>query len=390
MSDPSRKPGARAIRLVLLGAGALVVLGVGAIWFAARKAPAPSAPDEIAVTITDAVCDPSVLEVPAGRRTFRVHNASDRPLEWEILDGVMVVAERENIAPGLDAVVTQRLVPGTFEITCGLLSNPRGTLTVVATAESQARQAAPETREFIGPLSEYRVYLGRRASQIVAATAALAEKVAAGDVAGAKAAWLAARTPWREIAPVSARLGDLSNQMDPLAEYLAEREKDPGFTGFHRIEYGLWVENSTQGLAPVADKLLAEAAGLKDRLSALEVQPADLAGNAAALATRVAEQASGSRTPYSHADLAEFSADLAGLSKSALLVDPLVAAADPVASKALHQALDAAEALLDGFKVDGAWPSYETVDAPGRARITEAFTSIAAAASAYNPAIGLE
>lgn len=380
----------RAIRLALVGAGLLVVLGAGVFWFAARKAATPPAADEIAVTVTDATCEPANLEVPAGRRTFRIHNASDRPLEWEILDGVMVVAERENIAPGFNATLTERLVPGTYDITCGLLSNPRGKLTVVATAESEAAKAAPPTRDFIGPLSEYRVYLGRRANQIVTATASLAERIAAGDVEGAKAAWLEARTPWREIAPVSGRIADLANSMDPLADYLANREEDAGFTGFHRIEYGLWEKNSTEGLEPAADKLLADAAVLKERLSSLDVKPADLAANAAALASRVADQATGDQTPYAHADLAEFSADLGGISKSALLVDPLVAIADPKVSEALHQALDQAQATLDGFKVNGAFPSYATVDAASRQKIAEAFARVATAAEAYNPAIGLE
>ena len=126
------------------------------------------------------------------------------------------------------------------------------------------------------------------------------------------------------MAPVSGRIGDLANRMDPLADYLAEREEDPAFTGFHRIEYGLWAQNSTEGLAPVAAQLAADAGTLKERLRTLDVAPADLAGNAADLASRVADQATGSQAPYSHADLAEFSADLDGIAKSALLVDPLV------------------------------------------------------------------
>lgn len=380
----------RTTALALAGAGLLAAAGLGAFWFAARTNPPEVVEGEIAVTVTDTVCEPAELTVPAGRTTFRIHNASDRPLEWEILDGVMVVAERENIAPGLNSTLAERLKPGVYDITCGLLSNPRGKLTVLATAESEAAKAAPELRYFIGPLSEYRVYLSRRASELVAATATLSEKIAAGDLEGARAAWAAARQPWRQMAPVSARIGDLANSMDPLADYLAEREEDPAFTGFHRIEYGLWGQKSTEGLAPVAERLATDAAALKDRLKTLDVAPADLAGNAADLASRVADQATGSQAPYSHLDLAEFSADLDGISKSALLVDPLVREADPAASQALVQALEAARATLEGFRVEGAMPPYDQVDEAGRRRLSEAFAAVAAAAAAYNPAIGLE
>ncbi|MFO1141553.1 MAG: iron uptake system protein EfeO [Amaricoccus sp.] len=391
MAEAGQPLPARTTRLMLAGAGGLVLVGAGAFWLAAHNgAPAP-ADGDILVTITDAVCQPAALEVPAGRQTFRIHNTSDRALEWEIFDGVMVVAERENIAPGLSATLTERLRPGEYAITCGLLSNPRGTLKVLPTAASEAGRSAPETRAFLGPLAEYRVYLSRRSGELVAATATLSDRIAAGDLDGARAAWLAARQPWRQVAPVSGRIADLANTMDPLADYLAEREKDPGFTGFHRIEYGLWVDNSTDGLQPVADRLEADAAALRDRLRALSVEPADLAANAAALAGRVAHQASGSQAPYSHADLAEYSADLDGIAKSALLVGPLVTEAHPATAQALQAALDQARATLDGFKQpDGGFPAWSSVDAAGRAKVSAAFATVATAAAALNPAIGLE
>lgn len=380
----------RTATLVLGGAAVLVIAGVAAFWYAARTSTPEPTDGVILVTVTDATCEPAELTVPAGKATFRIHNASERALEWEILDGVMVVAERENITPGLNATLTERLKAGVYDITCGLLSNPRGKLTVVATAESEAAKAAPETRYFIGPLSEYRVYLNRRASELIDATETLAEQITAGDVKGAKAAWLAARQPWRQMAPVTARIGDLANSMDPLADYLEKREQDPDFTGFHRIEHGLWQASATEGLAPVATKLAADAVALKDRLKGLGLEPADLASNAAALAGRVADQATGSQTPYSHADLAEFAADLDGIAKSALLVDPLVKEANPQASQALAAALDDARGTLDGFKANGAFPSYDQVDAAGRKEIADAFSAVATAAAALNPAIGLE
>lgn len=380
----------RAATLALAGAGALAAAGLAAFWLAASRAPQEAVPGEIAVTVNDATCDPAELTVPAGRASFRIHNASERPLEWEILDGVMVVAERENIAPGLNSTLTERLKPGVYAITCGLLSNPRGTLTVLATAESEAATAAPETRAFIGPLSEYRVYLSRRASALTTATDALAGRIEAGDLDGARAAWLEARQPWRQMAPVATRIGDLANSMDPQAAYLEAREADPAFTGFHRIEHGLWTEGATDGLQPTAAQLAADAATLKERLKELRVEPADLAGNAASLAALVADQAAGAQAPYSGSDLAEFSADLDGIAKSALLVEPLVREADPARADALTRALDGARATLEGFRVADAFPPYAEVDAASRARIAAAFAAVASAASALNPAIGLE
>ncbi len=65
------------------------------------------------------------MRAAAGTPTFTIHNTSQQAIEWEILDGVMVVAERENIAPGFTVALTPRLDPGSYQMTCGLLSNPR-------------------------------------------------------------------------------------------------------------------------------------------------------------------------------------------------------------------------------------------------------------------------
>ena len=141
-SDPKAAPAGppRFIGLAVAGAAVLVLIGGAAFYLAAQRA-RPAAADAFRVTITARACAPNALTVPAGRRKFEVVNASDRPVEWEILDGVMVVAEQENIVPGLKATLTVDLQPGALAMTCGLLSNPRGTLTVTPSRESAVAAA---------------------------------------------------------------------------------------------------------------------------------------------------------------------------------------------------------------------------------------------------------
>jgi iron uptake system component EfeO len=54
-------------------------------------------------------------------------------------------------------VINANLQPGDYAITCGLLSNPRGTLHVTPTAASDAPPKRPSMVAFVGPLSEFRV-----------------------------------------------------------------------------------------------------------------------------------------------------------------------------------------------------------------------------------------
>ena len=98
----------------------------------------PIANPDVVVAVTDAACEPASLTVPAGKTTFIINNKSSRPLEFEILKGVLVVEERENIAPSFTQKLTATLEAGEYDMTCGLLSNPRGKLTVTPNESAQA------------------------------------------------------------------------------------------------------------------------------------------------------------------------------------------------------------------------------------------------------------
>src|SRR4051812_34603663 len=78
---------------------------------------APAAPAAVGITITDKGCEPNRISVPAGKASFTIRNASRRAVEWEILNGVMVVAERENIIPGFVQPLTATLDPGDYQMT---------------------------------------------------------------------------------------------------------------------------------------------------------------------------------------------------------------------------------------------------------------------------------
>ena len=111
-------------------------LAAACLAFLALKSGVARAENEpVTVIITDKGCEPNALAVPAGRTLFKIKNASKRAIEWEILQGYMVVEERENIIPGFVQNLTATLEPGHYGMTCGLLSNPKGTLKVDAAAE---------------------------------------------------------------------------------------------------------------------------------------------------------------------------------------------------------------------------------------------------------------
>ncbi|MFA2535296.1 cupredoxin domain-containing protein, partial [Pseudomonas chlororaphis subsp. aurantiaca] len=264
-------PAPSALRWALAGSVMVMIAAGGLFYYASQLAASKrqAHKDEITVTIHPHSCEPNALNVPAGPASFRIVNRSDRAVEWEILDGVLVVEERENIAPGLSQVINARLQAGDYAITCGLLSNPRGTLHVAPTAESDAQaKARPSLVAFIGPLSEFRVYLSSQGTALIKAVSALEQAIQAGDLAQAQALYLPARAAYQRLAPAAQRLGELDNRINARADYFEKREQDPGFVGFHRLEYALFQQRDLSGLAPIAQRLLSDVTTLKQQLLA--------------------------------------------------------------------------------------------------------------------------
>jgi iron uptake system component EfeO len=379
------------MHVAIAGAALLVGAGGALFYYAAQRAAPPNREAVTQVTIGDTSCQPNDLTVPAGRTTFEITNASNRTVEWEILDGVMVVEERENITPGLRSRLTARLKPGTYQITCGLLSNPRGTLTVSPSAASEEERKKPPIKAFIGPLSEYRVYLILQSSALIRETEKLAAAIRASDLDAAKQNYLAARLPYRRMEAVTGRFADLKNAIDPIAAYLEKREADPAFTGFHRIEYGLFSQDSLDGLEPVADKLVADVTTLRTRLRELKLAPEDLGQGIERLSRSLAEgRVLQGESRYASSDLAELDATLDGMEKGVGLLVPLLEGAAPDVNAAIKDRLAAVRATLAGLKDAGGYPAYDHIDAQAKDRLARDFGAVADAVAKLNAALGLE
>jgi iron uptake system EfeUOB component EfeO/EfeM len=391
---PEKAKPPRALKLAVAGSVVIMIAAGGLFYYASQTAIKKRAANnsaETVVTIHAHACEPNALTVPAGKNAFRIVNRSERAVEWEILDGVLVIEERENIAPGLSQVINANLQPGDYAITCGLLSNPRGTLHVTPTAESEANaKARPSMVAFIGPLSEYRVYLSMQGSALIKAVNALQEAIAAGDLNAAQAAYLPARTAYQRIAPAAQRLAELDNGINARADYYEKREQDPGFSGFHRIEYALFNQRSLDGLTPVAQRLLTDVTTLKQQLLAQNMAPEQLASVVARNMRSLAEiRSNGEEERYSHSDLNGFAANLEGTRKVIDLLRPMLAkSANP-----LLEQIDAAAAGLDtelnGLSTDNGMRPYDQVNAEQRKLIGEKAKALADALDGIDEALGL-
>src|ERR1700712_1917933 len=391
---PQKAKPTRALQLAVAGSVILMIAAGGMFYSAPQAAHTKriaNSGNETVVTINAKSCEPNSITVPAGKNAFRIVNASDRAVEWEILDGVFVVEERENIVPGLSQIINANLQPGDYAITCGLLSNPRGTLHVTPTAESDAAaKARPSMVAFIGPLSEYRVYLSTQSSALIRPVTALHQAIESADLAAAQRAYTPARAAYQRIAPAAQRLAELDNGINARADYFEKRAQDPGFSGFHRIEFGLFSHKSVDGLAPVVQKLQADIASLKQQLLAQTIAPEQLASMVVRNMRSLADiRSNGEEERYSHVDVTGFAANLEGTRKVIELLRPLLAKTSGALLKKIDNATTALDDQLLLLKTDDGFKAYDQVSTEQRKQIADKAKALADALDGIDPALGL-
>ena len=357
---------------------------------ASGAAAAPNADGSINIAVTDTACDPMELTVPSGKTVFNIKNNSGRKLEWEILEGVMVVDERENIAPSLSDKMTVILMPGTYEMTCGLLTNPRGKL-VVTDSGFKADPAQADMAKLAQPLADYKVYVQGEAKLLAEKTEKFAAAVKAGKVDEAKALFADTRVHYERIEPIAELFNELDPAIDSREDDYKEKAKDDAFTGFHRIEHALWVDNKIDDkVKETADKLDKDVKALKAEIDVLSFPPSKVVGGAAALIEEVAgTKITGEEDRYSHTDLSDFQANIDGSQKIVELFRPMIAEKD----KALLDTVDAnfkqINDILAKYKKGDGFETYDKLSEADRTQLKAPINTLAEELGKLRGVLGL-
>lgn len=357
---------------------------------AASGTAAANADGSINIAVNDQACEPMELTVPSGEVVFQIKNNSSRKLEWEILNGVMVVDERENIAPGLSDKMTVTLLPGEYAMTCGLLNNPRGKLTVTDSGFKQTPGEA-DMEKLAQPLTDYKTYVQAEAEQLVSKTGAFVAAVKAGEIDQAKAMFADVRSHYERIEPIA----ELFNELDPAIDAREDDYKadptDPEFTGLHRIEYALWIEKSTNGVKEIADRLASDVNKLKAEIDVLTFPPSKVVGGAAVLIEEVAgSKISGEEDRYSHIDLSDFNANVEGAMKIVDLFRPLIAEKNQALLDKVDANFKAVNDTLGKYQTADGFATYDKLSEADRKALQAPINALAEDLAQLRGTLGLK
>jgi iron uptake system component EfeO len=338
----------------------------------------------VTINFTDDGCTPSPASIGAGALKFSVANKdANRVTEAEVLQDGRILGEKENLTPGLSGDFSLRLEAGQYVVYCPNAKTDRATLTV--TPAAGASGTATVDPSLTSAVAAYRSFVQNEADALVPATQAFVAAVKAGDVAKAKALFAPARSHYESIEPVAESFGDLDPEIDARVNDVASPSQ---WTGFHRIEKALWQDKSLKGMDPYADKLMADVLKLQKLIPTAKLQPAAIANGAVDLLGEVANsKITGEEDRYSHTDLWDFEANIAGVREALDVLTPALKLRNPTLLATANSQFDAVGQALSTYKTSDGYVDYATVGKADRRQLTTLVNTLAETMSKVAPAI---
>lgn len=258
-------------------------------------------------------------------------------------------------------------------------------------APLSAFAATQSPLDLVGPVSDYKIYVIEKVDQLAVETAKFTDAIKKGDIATAKQLYAPTRVYYEAIEPIAELFSDLDASIDSRVDDHEAGVTAEDFTGFHRLEYGLYAQNNTQGLEALADGLLKDVKDLQARIAGLTFPPEKVVGGAAALLEEVAAtKVSGEEDRYSHTDLYDFQGNIDGAKKIVDLFRPQIEGQDKAFAVKVDKNFATVEKILAKYKTpDGGFQTYDKVKDNDRKALIGPVNTLAEDLSTLRGKLGL-
>jgi iron uptake system component EfeO len=227
-----------------------------------------------------------------------------------------------------------------------------------------------EDRVLQAAAGSYKQYVLGEVSTLRVEAKKFTDAVRAGDLEGAKRLYAPSRVGWERIEPVAGLVAELDSKLDARVEDFAGPD-DPNFTGWHRLEYLLWVERSAGGGRPFADQLDTDLATLEARLRGVEITPKTVALGAGKLVEEVYQnKISGTEDRYARTDLWDIAANVTGSEAAVRVFVPALDKRAPILLATIQRQFAAVDRTLLRYRTpSGAYEPYPAVAAADKNRL---------------------
>ncbi|MGW1751289.1 EfeM/EfeO family lipoprotein [Streptomyces sp. NPDC002092] len=366
--------------VAVLAAGLLAARGSGGGQHPARTA---NGLRHTTVEVTSAACGRGWTHPEPGRQVFDLRNTSGSAAEVYLTDAKTgaVYGEVEGLAPGTERPIRVTLGKGAYAFKClpddaDAVTGP--TVHITGGTVRSGPAALPVTQQqLIPPTLAYQKWIGARTVELADKTDALRDAIDRGDLSAARAAWLPAHLVYERMGAAYGTFGDADSAINRTTAGLSGGVHDAGFTGFHRVEYGLWHGESASSLRGPADRLAKAVHALRDGWPDQRMDPADVGLRAHEIVENTVQFELTGRTDYgSGTNLATARANLDGTGVLLGYLRPLLKTRDKGLSE-LDSWMTRARHTLDAAEHDGRWTPLDRLPRAQREKLDADLSELA-------------
>jgi iron uptake system component EfeO len=330
------------------------------------------------VSVSNGGCGTSWKLAGPGWHTFQVYNASTEGAEIDLVNPAngAIYAEVEALGPGTTSPMRLDVGAGSYAFRClfedfDAITGP----TVTVGGHARGTPAImPITRDdLFGPARIYHGWIATGLGTLARQSAALATDVRDGNLAKAKADWLTAHLSYETLGAAYDAFGDFDGEINGTTAGLDGGVNSPGWSGFYRLEYGLWHGQSARQLTGIASKLVTDVRGLQAAWPAMEIDLLDMGLRTHEILENALEfQLTGHDDYGSGTTLATVGANIAGTRELLTVLHPLLAPRY-AGLPAVSTWLDRLQSRLDQAKrPNGGWTPVSALSPSLREQINAA------------------
>ena len=361
--------------------GAILVFVALSASLTACSSHRPTGPTTILVSIEH--CGSGWSSPHPGLQTFVLSNEDMVAGEVFLVSAATgdVVAYVDNVAPDATARLPINLGSGRYQFRCAMSDRDVATgQTVVVRGNSPGATApvAAVTEHDLVPVAQsYQTYVLDALPGLRLRVAALAADLDSGNLALARTDWLQAHLAYQRLGGAYGAFGDLATAADGTTVGLSAGVSDPSFTGFHRIEYGLWHGQSSAQLAPFGIDLVQTVDALSASVADSRISPLEVGIRAHEIAEDVLRFDLTGQTDYgSGTALASAGAELDGTLVLLRMLSPLLRSRYPALDQTTSR-LQLTQSDIADLATNGGSPPLSSLATADRERVDSDVSQLA-------------
>ncbi|KAA1399831.1 EfeM/EfeO family lipoprotein [Aeromicrobium ginsengisoli] len=313
-----------------------------------------------------------------GRQTFELHNTTVAGEEVHLENAATGALYLDVESLGADArqQATVTLGNGTYRFVC-LPSDGEAALgaKVTITGSKDVAGATPPLKpvtrnELIPALKSYQTWVRGRLPVLQTQVQQLETDLKAGDLASARASWLAAHQTYETLGAAYGAFGDLDGAINGLPAPGKTARQDHHLEGFHRIEALLYGGAPASDITPYASRLVRSVSDLRSAFVSGRVDPVDIGLRSHEILENALEfELTGRTDAGSHTALATVDANLTGTREALEPLRTILAERYPDLA-ATERALDTSQHLIRTFQgADGEWTPLSALTRSQREKV---------------------